>query len=122
MKKILLFLAIVAFASFGSKLKAQCDLEFNNLVIGYVGEPTPYPDPLNGPNCKIVFNASFDITTNSGFKYLFFHSWLSQHYPSPAIFDCTGSTPATDPGTAAQLGTAVDQAGKSFLEELRRAD
>ena len=75
MKKILLFLAIVALAAFGNKLKAQCDLEINNLQIAYEG--TPYPDPVTGPNCQIVFSASFDIKTNSGFKYLFFHSWLA---------------------------------------------
>ncbi|HEX6180711.1 MAG TPA: T9SS type A sorting domain-containing protein [Chitinophagaceae bacterium] len=114
MKKILLFLAIVAFTSFGNKLKAQCDLELNNLTIAYEG--TPYPDPVLGPKCQIVFSASFDIKTNSGFKYLFFHSWLAADYPSPAIFNCTGSTPATDPGTAAQLGTTIDQPGKSFLD------
>ncbi len=116
MKKILMFFALLAVASYGSKLKAQCDLEFNNLVIQVVGVPTPYPNPVTGPNCKVVFNASFDITTNSGFKYLFFHSWLTQHYPNPAIFDCTGSSPAVDPGTNAELGTAVDDPGKSFLD------
>ena len=116
MKKILMFSALLVVASYGSRLKAQCDLEFNNLVIQVVGVPTPYPNSVTGPNCKVVFNASFDITTNSGFKYLFFHSWLTQHYPNPAIFDCTGSSPAVDPGTNAQLGTAVDDAGKSFLD------
>ncbi|HEX7903952.1 MAG TPA: T9SS type A sorting domain-containing protein [Chitinophagaceae bacterium] len=116
MKKILLSIAILSLIGYGNNLKAQCDLQFNNLVIQLVGAPQPYPNPVTGPNCKVVFNAKFDITTNSGFKYLFFHSWLSQHYPNPSIFTCGGQTPAVDPGTNVQLGTAVDDAGKSFLD------
>jgi len=68
-----------------------------------------------GPNkCQYTINVSFDIVTNSGFKYLFFHSWLLQDYPDPAIFDSSGNTPAVDPGTSAQLGMAIDEPGKSF--------
>jgi hypothetical protein len=112
MRKILLstFLMIAILAS--TRSEAQCDLQIANLVISPVGDPiTP------GPNkCEYRFNASFDIVTNSGFKYLFFHSWLLADYPTPPIFDCSGNTPAADPGTNVQLGTAVDQAGKSFLD------
>ncbi|GEM_PF-297708 len=115
MKKILFTLALLTVWAWGSKLKAQCDLEFNNLVIQIVSTQ-PYPDPVTGPGCEAVFNASFDIETNSGFKYLFFHSWLAADYPNPPIFTCTGSTPAADPGTSTQLGTAVDDPGKSFLD------
>src|SRR5688572_33133770 len=113
MKKFLLSFVILVMASYGNRLKAQCDLQFNNLVVGTVGDPTPYPNPVTGPNCKVVFNASFDITTNSGFKYLFFYSWLTQHYPDPPVFNCSGGTPAVDPGTSDQLGTDVDDPGKS---------
>ena len=68
-----------------------------------------------GPNkCQYTVSVQFEIVTNSGFKNLFFHSWLSQDYPNPPIFDCSGNTPATDPGTSAQLGTAIDEPGKSF--------
>src|SRR5262245_54312126 len=120
MKKILLFLmTICAFANFNTA-KAQCDLAINNLVI----TPASAPNPLPGGKCEYFFNASFDITTNSGFKYLFFHSWLAEDYPDGVapgntgtpIFDCSGNQPSVDPGTNLQLGTAVDQAGKSFMD------
>jgi len=112
MRKILLsFLTFYALFA-ANNAKAQCDLQFNNLVI----TPAAAPNDLGGGKCEYFFNASFDITTNSGFKYLFFHSWLAADYPNPAIFDCSGSTPAVNPGTNVQLGTAVDVAGKSFLD------
>ncbi len=112
MRKILLsFLTAFAFLA-ANNAKAQCDLQFNNLVI----TPAAAPNDLGGGKCEYVFNASFDITTNSGFKYLFFHSWLLADYPNPPIFNCSGNTPAVDPGTNVQLGTSVDQAGKSFLD------
>ena len=112
MKKILLsFFFIGAFVA-SNKLKAQCDLQFANLEISFVGDPVTL-----APNkCQYTFNASFDIVTNSGFKYLYFHSWLLQDYPAPPIFNCSGNTPAADPGTSIQLGTALDQFGKSFLD------
>src|SRR4030095_16947896 len=112
MRKILLSLfAVFALITTGD-VNAQCDLQFNNLVISQAAPANPVaPD-----KCEYLFNASFDITTNTGFKYLFFHSWLKDDYPSPPIFDCSGSTPAVNPGTHIQLGTAVDDAGKSFLD------
>lgn len=112
MKKILLsFLFVGAFVA-SNKLKAQCDLQFANLEVSFVGDPVTL-----APNkCQYTFNASFDIVTNSGFKHLYFHSWILADYPTPPIFDCSGNTPAADPGTSAQLGTAIDQPGKSFLD------
>src|SRR5260221_10315579 len=112
MKKILLSLFTLAVIGFTAKVQAQCDLALSNLVIQPVGPPVV----ISASKCQYTFNASFDITTNSGFKYLFFHSWLTADYPSPAIFNCSGSTPAVDPGTQTQLGTAVDDPGKSFLD------
>ncbi len=112
MRKILLSISTLFALIATNNLKAQCDLQFANLVIS----PAAAPNPLPGGKCEYVFNASFDITTNSGFKYLFFHSWLLADYPNPAIFDCSGSTPAVNPGTNIQLGTAVDDLGKSFLD------
>ena len=112
MRKILLSF-LTAFALFSANVtNAQCDLQLNNLVITPVGAPVV----LTATKCQYTFNASFDITTNSGFKYLFFHSWLYNDYPSPSIFDCSGSTPAVDPGTSTQLGTDVDQLNRSFLD------
>ena len=113
MKKFLLslFLLSGALLSFHS-LKAQCDLEFSNLVASTVADPVPL-----GPNkCAYTLNASFDIVTNSGFKYLFFHSWLLADYPNPPIFTSSGNTPAVNPGTSTQLGTALDEPGKSFFD------
>ena len=113
MKKILLsFLMLFALVA-ANNAKAQCDLKFSNLIVAAVGDPIS----IGANKCQVTFNASFDIITNSGFKHLYFHSWLLQDYPNPPIFDCTGDhTPATDPGTSEQLGTAIDDPGKSFLD------
>lgn len=112
MKKLLLSFLTLAALVVTNNAKAQCDLQFSNLMVTPVGDP----NDLGNGKCEYVFNASFDITTNSGFKYLFFHSWLLADYPSPAIFNCGGATPAVDPGTSTQLGTALDEAGKSFID------
>lgn len=111
MKRFLLFLFLISGALFSFKpVNAQCDLSFPNLARAFSTDITPL-----GPNkCQYTINVSFDVLTNSGFKYLFFHSWLLQDYPNPPIFDCSGNTPAADPGTSAQLGTAIDEPGKSF--------
>ena len=112
MRKILLSTFFMGAILVSAESKAQCDLQFANLEISAVGDPVTL-----GPNkCEYRFNASFDIVTNSGFRYLFFHSWLLADYPTPPIFDCSGNTPAVNPGTNIQLGTAVDQPGKSFLD------
>jgi hypothetical protein len=112
MKKILLSVLTVLLIG-ASTVNAQCDLGFNNLVITPHANTVPLSNP---PRCQYTFDVTFDITTNSGFKYLFFHSWLTADYPNPSIFDCGGNTPATKPGTKTQLGSAIDEAGKSFLD------
>jgi hypothetical protein len=112
MRKILLSILTLFALIATNNLKAQCTLDFANLVITPSG---PAPNPIASDKCEYVFNASFDIKANSGFKYLFFHSWLVNDYPTTPIFDC-GNSNAQDPGTKIQLGTAVDQAGKSFLD------
>jgi len=111
MKKFLLFLFLVSGALFSfNPLKAQCDLTFPNLARAFSTDVTSL-----GPNkCQYTINVSFDIVTNSGFKYLFFHSWLLEDYPNPSIFNCGGNTPADNPGTSIQLGTAIDEPGKSI--------
>lgn len=113
MKKFLLFLFLVSGALFSfHRANAQCDIGFANLTTSSSVAPVPL-----GPNqCQYTFNASFDIISNSGFKYLFFHSWLLADYPNPAIFDCSGNTPAVNPGTSLQLGTSVSEPGKSFID------
>src|SRR5688572_28476844 len=111
MKKFLLSLFLISIALFSFKdINAQCDLSFPNLARAFSTDIESL-----GPNkCQYTISLKFEIVTNSGFKNLFFHSWLSQDYPNPAIFDCSGNTPAVDPGTSEQLGTAIDDPGKSF--------
>lgn len=111
MKKILLSFFLLAAVLSSSTSRAQCDLQFNNLVITPAGSPVV----ISSSKCQYTFNAEFDISTNTGFKYLFFHSWLAADYPSPSIFNCSNSN-ATNPGTSTQLGTLVDDIGKSFLD------
>ena len=103
MKKIYLSIMMLAVVGFTTSVKAQCDLSIANLQIQIVGTPVSL-----GPNkCEVTFNAQFDIQTNSGFKVLYFHSWLAEDYPLTPIFDC-GNSNAQNPGTSTQLGTAVD--------------
>ncbi|MBK8310615.1 MAG: hypothetical protein IPL04_06635 [Chitinophagaceae bacterium] len=109
MKKILLSLMIMAVMGITAKVQAQCTP--SNFQVQIVSAT-----PLGPNKCEVVFNVQFDFTTNGGFKVLYFHSWLAADYPATPIFDCTGSSPAVDPGTSAQLGTAVDDIGKSFLD------
>jgi len=113
MKKFVLTFFLFGGALFSlNSTHAQCDLSFANLRAATTSVPVPL-----GPNqCEYRLTASFDIITNSGFKHLFMHSWLSTDYPNPPIFDCSGNTPAADPGTSLQLGTSVDEAGKSFFD------
>ena len=110
MKKVLLSFFVVTALLSVNKLNAQCDLSFPNLARAFSTDITP----LGPDKCQYTIDVSFDIVTNSGFKYLFFHSWLLEDYPNPPIFDCSGNTPAVDPGTSLQLGTAIDEPGKSF--------
>src|SRR4030095_6478526 len=111
MKKFLHFLFLISGALFSFKqINAQCDLTFPNLARAFSTDITSL-----GPNkCQYTINVSFDIVTNSGFKYLFFHSWLLEDYPNPSIFNCGGNTSAENPGTSIQLGTAIDEPGKSI--------
>ena len=110
---------IAAFASLNTA-KAQCDLALSNLAVDAApgieigaGSIIGGPGPLR---CQTTFNAEFDITTNSGFKYLFFHSWLQANYPD--IFTCanTTHTPNKSPGNVTQLGTSIYQSGASILD------
>src|SRR5512139_3663129 len=112
MKKFLLSLFLINAILYSVTSKAQCDLSFANLQASSVSAPVP----VSSTSCQYTLNASFDIITNSGFKHLFLHSWLLEDYPSPSVFNCQGNTPAVEPGTSLQLGTAVDEVGKSFFD------
>jgi len=83
MKKFLLFLFLLNSILFSLRSNAQCDLSFPNLARAFSAVITPL-----GPNkCQYTVNVEFEIVTNSGFKHLYFHSWLADDYPNPAIFD-----------------------------------
>jgi len=70
-----------------------------------------------GPNkCQATFTIQFDLSYNSGSKFVYIHSYLASDYPNPSFFNCGGGTPAVNPPMHAQLGTAVDEIGKSFLD------
>lgn len=114
MKKFLPCLVLIVFLLQSFSVKANhCNCTFLNLQT----VSTEWPFSLGPDKCQYRVNASFDIVGNGGFKHLFFHSWLLQDYPATPIFDCSNpNMPATSPGTSAQLGTAVDQPGKSFID------
>ena len=82
MRKILLSILTAVALFIADKAKSQCDLEFNNLVI----TPAGVPNDLGGGKCEYFFNASFDITTNSGFKYLFFSFLALTGLSEPGYF------------------------------------
>jgi len=111
MKKILHLFLVIASFGFYSGLKAQCDLALSNVSVELVGTPV-----VIGPNkCQITVNVQFDLDYNGGSKYVYFHSYLAADYPSPSVFNC-GSSASQDPPTHNQLGTAVDDIGKSMLD------
>ena len=111
MKKIFLSFLILAIAGYGAKIQAQCSIIQTNVAVQVVSGPTE----MGTDQCQYTINTQFDMTSNAGFKYLFFHSWLTQDYPATPIFDCSQSN-AQDPGTRVELGTAVDEPFKSFLD------
>lgn len=116
MKKILLSILVgislftqnTSYAQTGCNGGANnCDLAVGNVVVQVISAT-----PLSASKCEVVFNVAFDLSYNSGNKDVFIHSWLNADYPS--YFPCTpGSEPT--PGTT-QLGTAIDEATKSFLD------
>jgi len=93
--------------------KAQsCTLVIDNVVITKTAGPTSV-----GGNCQYTFDASFDILSNAGFKYLYFHSWVTGAAGGygTGSFNCN-KTGAQSPPTAARLGTSLTQAGVSFMD------
>jgi len=115
MKKILLSMMTICVFAIVNKTTAQCSLAISNLKISAAPGVSVGDGTVGNPvRCQTTFDAEFDITTNSGFKYLFFHSWLLSDYPS--IFNCGGNSPSQDPGNVTQLGTTIYEAGKSILD------
>ena len=109
MKRILPLLAIMLSAYFGSN--AQCDLSLGNVSVEMIGTPVTI-----GPNkCQATFTIQFDLGYNSGSKFVYIHSYLATDYPT-SFFNCGNGTPAVNPPTHTQLGTAIDVIGKSFAD------
>jgi len=93
--------------------KAQsCELVIDNVNVTKTAGPTSV-----GGNCQYTFDASFDILSNAGFKYLYFHSWVTGVAGGygAGSFNCS-KTGAQQPPTAARLGTSLTQAGVSFMD------
>lgn len=110
MKKILPLLAIVLSGYLGTN--AQCDLSIGNVSVEMIGTPV-----VIGPNkCQATFTIQFDLGYNAGSKFVYIHSYRTSDYPSPSFFSCGNNTSAVNPPTHTQLGTAVDEIGKSFAD------
>src|SRR6476659_8113586 len=108
MKKILPLLAI-ALGLYASSY-AQCDLSLGSVSVEMIGTPVTI-----GPNkCQATFTIQFDLGYNSGSKFVYIHSYRTADYPP--FFNCSNGTPAVNPPTHTQLGTAVDEIGKSFAD------
>jgi hypothetical protein len=110
MKKILPVLIIVLSLSITSY--SQCDLSLGNVSVELVGTPVT----LGANKCRATFNIQFDLGYNSGSKFVYLHSYLAANYPSPSFFNCGGNTSAVNPPTHTQLGTAIDEIAKSFVD------
>lgn len=111
MKKILLLCLLIASFGFYNGLNAQCDLALSNVSVELVGNPVV----LGANKCQITVNVQFDLGYNGGSKYVYFHSYLAADYPNPSVFDCSSSA-SQNPPTQTQLGTAIDDIGKSMLD------
>src|SRR4030095_5103016 len=108
MKKVLLIVVISLSLYISSS--AQCDLTLSNVSVEIVGTPVAI-----GPNkTRATFNVQFDLAYNPGGKYVFIHSYLAADYP--AFFNCGNGTPAVTPPNHTELGTAIDDIGKSFMD------
>jgi hypothetical protein len=75
MKKILLSLMLITAIGAFSKMYAQCGLSNFLVKVNSSGV-----DPLNPANCKLNISISFDMTSNSGNKYIYMHLWKSSDY------------------------------------------
>ena len=112
MNKYILSLAALVFVVFISKRSySQCNVAISNIVVEVVSPPTQ----VSPDKCEVTVNVEFDLAYNNGSKYVYFHAYLGQDYPD--FFDCSANNmPAVNPPTSVQLGTAVDDIGKSFLD------
>jgi len=122
MRKILLsFMAVFISATF-LKTSAQsgclggasnCELAIANAVVSITGQNCNYNGDPN--KTEVFFDAEFDLTYNSGNKYIFFHTWLLADFPN--YFPCSsGSMSSPKNSNGAKLGTAIDAPGMSFLD------
>jgi hypothetical protein len=78
MKKILLSLMLILSLCLLGKLQAQCELSISDVSYEVIGGPTD----LGGGKCEYIINAQFNLTYNSGSKFVYFHLFQAQDYPS----------------------------------------
>lgn len=119
MRKILLSIISMTVTILSLKTTAQtgcsggannCALAISNTVVELISTESIGPS-----QCKVTFNVEFDLTYNSGNKYIFIHSWLVADYPD--YFPCgSGAESAPTNANGGKLGTAVDDPGMSFLD------
>jgi len=122
MRKILLSLMAVFISATFFKTSAQsgclggannCELAIANAVVSITGQNCNYGGDPN--KTEVFFNAEFDLTYNSGNKYIFFHTWLLADYPN--YFPCSsGAMSSPKNSNGAKLGSAIDAPGMSFLD------
>lgn len=122
MRKILLSLSALFISAAFLKSSAQsgclggasnCELAIANTVVTITGQNCNYGGDPN--KTEVFFDAEFDLTYNSGNKYIYFHTWLLSDFPN--YFPCGGgakSSPKNSNG--AKLGAAIDDVGMSLLD------
>src|SRR5258705_1253853 len=93
MKKFLLSCTLLAIASFGTRLMAQCSVADFNVIIKSISS--------GSGGCQVTMDINFTGDFNAGNKYAFIHLWETSpvnNYPNLNF---------TNPPTAAQLANAA---------------
>src|SRR5258706_1153035 len=93
MKKFLLSCTLLAIASFGTRLMAQCTIADFNVIIKSISS--------GSGGCQITMDVTFTGNFNSGNKYAFIHFWETSpvnNYPNLNF---------NNPATAAELANAA---------------
>jgi hypothetical protein len=65
MKKFLLSIMTVVVFATSSKINAQCEVSFGNVLVQIVSQ-----SPIDATTCEVVVNVQFDLDYNAGAKYV----------------------------------------------------